>query len=277
MSEPSTAPASPAARVPSQAVVTVVYGAHAEKLDHTFTSFARNPHLPLHAFVIGHQLPGQRLPGITYHLRAPDPAFSHPMRDADFRRWQFIDELDVDYALVVDGYDVLCLRELPSLAELLRGGWVGACVEHGGGRHLGGGLYTSNFVNAGVTFWNVRASRELRQEVLRRGRRSFRNLQDDQLALNEILHAQYFDRLTLLPCHYNYRASLGAGPWRWPRVPSLDGIRIYHNGHWVETARKLSGLEPFPRLPELPLDAGLLSPAKQRWRRWLCRWRKEGY
>ena len=277
MSEPSNAPALSAARAPTQAVVTVVYGSHAEKLDRTFTSFSRNPHLPLHAFVIGARLPAQRLAGITYHLRAPDPAFSHPMRDADFRRWQFIDDLDADYALVVDGYDVLCLRELPAIPELLRGGWVGACVEHGGGRHLAGGLYTSNFVNAGVTFWNVPASRELRQKVLRRGRRSFRNLQDDQLALNEALHAQYFDRLTLLPCHYNYRASLGAGPWRWPRGPSLDGIRIYHNGHWVETARKLSGLEPFPRLPELPVDPGPLTPAQQRWRRWRCRWRKEGY
>ncbi len=277
MTGPSTESPLPAHRSPTQAVVTVVYGSHAEQLDRTFTSFARNAHLPLHAFVIGQHLPTKRLAGITYHLREPDPAFSHPMRDADFRRWHFIDDLPVDYALVVDGYDVLCLSELPAIPELLRGGWVGACVEHGGGRHLGGGLYTSNYVNAGVTFWNVPASRDLRHEILRRGRRSFRNLQDDQLTLNEVLHARYFDRLTLLPCHYNYRASLGVGPWRWPRVPSLDGIRIYHNGHWVDTARKLTGLTALPRLPELPVDSGPLAPMHQRWRRWLCRWRREGY
>jgi hypothetical protein len=258
-------------------VVTVVYGTHTERLDHTFSSFAGHDHLELHAFVVGDRLPANQVPGIRYHLRAPDPAFSHPMRDADFRRWRFIDELDVDYALVVDGMDVLCLQRLPPLPELLRGACFAGCVEHGGGRHLAGGLYTSNFLNAGVTFWDVKASVELRREVEARGRTRYRNLVDDQLALNEVIHTRYFDGITILPCQYNYRGSLGPKPGGWPRTPHLDGVRIYHNGHWIPEAKQLLPVRAQAELAALEPDSGALSPVWQRWRRFTTRWRREGY
>ncbi len=267
----------PAPDFPRQAVVTVVYGDHAERLDHTFSSFAQNPHLELHAFVLGNRLPVNQVPGIRYHLRAPDPSFSHPMRDADYRRWRLIDELDADYALVVDGLDVLCLRPLPPLPDILRGAWFAGCVEHRGGRHLAGGLYTSNFLNAGVTFWDVRASVDLRREVERRGRTRYRNLVDDQLALNEVIHARYFDRVVILPCQYNYRGSLGPAPRGWPRNPNLDGVYLYHNRHWIHRARQLLPVAMSAQLPELPADTGPLGPWQQRWRRLLTRWRREGY
>ncbi len=270
-------PSSPAPAGGRQAVLTVVYGTHAERLDFTFASFAQNPHLELHAFVLGDRLPARQVPGIRYHLRAPDPAFSHPMRDADFRRWLFLDELEVDYALVVDGGDVLCLQPLPPLPDLLRGACLAGCVEHKGGRHLGGGAYTTNYLNAGVTFWNVPASRELRRQVIERGRTRFRNLVDDQLALNEVIHARFFDQVTILPCHYNYRASLGPRPRGWARTSSLDGIRIYHNRHWIEAARRLRPVPPCAELSPLAPDPGPLRPWQQRWRRFLTRWRKEGY
>jgi hypothetical protein len=270
-------PANPASAGGRQAVVTVVYGAHAERLDYTFTSFAQNPHLELHAFILGDHLPVNQVAGIQYHLRTPDPSFSHPMRDADYRRWLFIDELDVDYALVVDGCDVLCLQPLPAIPELLRGAWFAGCVEHDGGRCLGRRVYTSNFLNAGVTFWNVKASLGLRREVERRGRTRYRNLVDDQLALNEVIHTQFSDQVIILPCHYNYRGSLGARPRGWARTPHLDGIRIYHNRHWIEAARKLVPVRSRAELEPLPADVGPLNLWQQRWRRFLTRWRKEGY
>src|SRR5579862_8593532 len=115
-----------------QAVLTVAFGNFADRLDRTFTSFAQNPFLELHAFIVGDRLPEKRIPGITYHLRPPDPAFSHPLRDAVYRRWLFIDDLDVEYALVVDNQDVLCLQPIPEIPVLLRGAAFGASVEHAG-------------------------------------------------------------------------------------------------------------------------------------------------
>lgn len=262
---------------PRQAVVTVVYGTHTERLDYTFASFAKNTDLELHAFIVGDRLPANQVAGVRYHLRPPDPSFSHPMRDADFRRWLFIDELDADYAAVVDGMDVLCLRPLPPIRDLLRGACFAGCVEHGGGRHLGGGAYTSNFLNAGVTYWDVAASRELRREVERRGRARYRNQVDDQLALNEVIHARYFDQVTLLPCHFNYRGSLGPRPRGWPRTPNLDGIRVYHNSHWIAEAKTLMPPADRAQLSPLPPDPGPVGTWVQRWRRFQTRWRREGY
>ena len=64
------------------AIVTVAFGRSTEHLDYTFTSFAKkNPGVPLHAFIIGTSLPKQRLPEVQYHLVAPQPDFSHPLRE----------------------------------------------------------------------------------------------------------------------------------------------------------------------------------------------------
>ncbi len=237
-----------------QACVTVVYGSHAERLDRTFTSFAQNSFLELHAFVLGESLPNRRFPGITYHLRPTEPAWSHPMRDADFRRWVLIDELGVDYALVVDGCDVLCMQPIPELPELLRGGWLAAVCEHPNGRYIEG-IYVGSFVNAGVTFWDVRASKPLRDQVVARGRVRFRNYVDDQLCLNELVFARYLDRLTLLPCTYNYRAFLGRRVSGWPSTDSLDGVRIYHHDE-IERAKTQLPVRPNPPLVPLVPDSG---------------------
>jgi hypothetical protein len=259
-----------------QVVMTVVYGAHAEKLDRTFISFAQNKAVELHAFVVGDRLPANPLPAIHYHLKPPDPQFGHPMRDADFRRWLFVDELNADYALVVDGYDALCLQPLPAIAELLDGAWLGASVEHSGGRYLAGKLYTSNFVNAGVTFWDVRASRQLRQEVNERGRTRFRNLVDDQLCLNEVVHTRYFDRIRILPCQYNFRGYVGKRQRGWPTVEHLDGVKIYHNGYCIEAAKTLMPVKAKADLPPLEPDREPVGKWQQRWRRFQCRWEKQG-
>ncbi len=261
---------------PKQVVVTAVYGNHADRLDYTFKSFARNPDCELHAFVVGRELPKRRVEAITYHQRDADAEFGHPLRDVDFRRWLFLDDLKADLALVVDGMDVLCLRPLEPFESLLKGGWVGAAVEHAGGRYLAGGLYTSNFVNAGVTFWDIKASAPIRQEIAARGRRRYRNQVDDQLALNELLHTRFMDRLTLLPCHYNYRGSLGRKPFGWPTTRNLDGVRLYHNRHWIEQAKRLSpaGKADLSSLPEDKRNPGQWTA---RWRRLGMRFQRTGY
>src|SRR5436190_11471055 len=140
----------------SSAIVTVAFGHSTEHLDYTFLSFAeKNPRAPLHAFVIGSKLPERRLPQITYHLVPPSPDFSHPLREVYFRRHELLDHLDVEFALVVDSYDVLCLQRLPAFDQILSGGAMAACTEHMGSRYLLGQGYTSNFLNGGVTFWNL--------------------------------------------------------------------------------------------------------------------------
>jgi hypothetical protein len=244
-----------------QVCVTTVFGAHAERLDHTFISFAQHPFLELHAFVLGRQLPRRQLPGITYHLKEPDSTWSHPIRDADFRRWLFIDELDADYALVVDGCDVLCLQPIPEIPELLKGGWLGAVCEHPSGRYVEG-VYIGNFVNAGVTFWDIKASKNLREEVVARGRTRFRNYVDDQLCLNEVVFAKYLDKLTILPCIYNYRAYLNRRVRGWPTTNRLDGVRIYHHDE-AERAKRLLPVGRNPPLVPLESDEKPLS-------RWEC-------
>ena len=101
------------------AIVTVAFGHSTEHLDHTFSSFAINRGVSLHAFIIGRELPKRRIDGIEYHLVAPVPDFSHPLREIYFRRMELIDRLDVDFALTVDSYDVLCLQPLPAFEKLL--------------------------------------------------------------------------------------------------------------------------------------------------------------
>jgi hypothetical protein len=246
-----------------QAAVTVASGRHAERLDETFTSFAASVGLEMHAVVLGERLPDRQVPGVRYHLEAPDSGFGDPMRDLYYRRLLFLDGLGVDYAVLVDNSDVLCMQPLPEIPALLRGAVLGACVEHGGSRYLEGQGYTSCYFNAGVTFWDVRASRGLREEVVARGRQRYRGI-EDQLTLNEVVHTRYCDRIVILPSQYNFRACLA--PFRlrgWPTVAHLDGVRIYHNTHCVAAAKRLLPVRPMAELKPLPMDTGPLT----RWER----------
>jgi hypothetical protein len=253
---------------PRSAIVTVAFGRSTEHLDYTFTSFAeKNPGVPLHAFILGQALPQRRLPEITYHLVKPVPDFSHPLREVYFRRLELIDRLDVDYALVVDSYDVLCLQPLPPFAELVGDCALAAVTEHLGGRYILGQGYTANFLNCGVIFWNVPASRDIRRQILARGRAHFRTVADDQYALNEVIQTLYYDRLRLLPCQYNYRCHLHARQRTWPTVHHLDGVRIFHNATGIKEAKKLLPVREKAALPELAPDGRVLTAWEQFWRR----------
>ncbi|HEY2329014.1 MAG TPA: hypothetical protein VGI63_04295 [Verrucomicrobiae bacterium] len=250
------------------AIVTVAFGHSTEHLNHTFSSFAMNRGVALHAFIIGRELPKRRLDGIEYHLIAPVPDFSHPLREIYFRRLELIDRLGVDFALVVDSYDVLCLQPLPPFAQLLGGSDAAACVEHQGSRYVLGQGYTSNFLNGGVFLWNVPRSRDIREEIVACGRAHFRTVADDQHCLNEVIQTKYFDRLRILPCQYNYRCNLPITRQRgWPTVKHLDGVIIYHNAASIIEAKKLLPVKSRAALPDLPIDGRPLSPREQFWRR----------
>ena len=243
------------------AIVTVAFGRSTEHLDHTFSSFAIHCGVPLHAFIIGTELPKRRLDNIQYHLVAPIPDFSHPLREIYFRRLELIDQLDVDFALVVDSYDVLCLQPLLPFEKILGDADLGACVEYQGGRSLLGLKYTANFLNCGVMFWNVPRSRDIRAEVVQRGRSHFRTITDDQYCLNEVVHARYADRLRLLPCHYNYRLHI-------PKtINCLDGIKIYHHPWCIDAAKKLLPVKAVAGLEPLPQDSHDLTASEMFWRR----------
>ncbi len=250
-----------------QAAVTVASGPHAEQLDKTFSSFALNPFLELHAFIIGDTLPTNRVPGVTYHLKDPDPSFQHPMRDLYYRRFLFIEETAADFAVLVDNTDVLCMQAIPHLPNLLRGAAFGGCVEHNGGQLIDGQGYTSSYFNAGVTFWDVGRSKVMRREIVDRGRARFRSV-EDQLSLNEVIHTLHYDEMVILPCQYNFRACLA--PFRlrgWPTVANLDGVRIYHNSHCVEDAKRLAPPRPKAILPPLREDARPLNRFEKSLRR----------
>jgi hypothetical protein len=251
------------------AVVTVAYGQSTEHLDYTFLSFAeKNPGLPLHAFILGNELPKRRLPQIQYHLVAPIPDFSHPLREVYFRRMQLIDELeDVDYALVVDSYDVLCLQPLPPFEELVGPAALAGVTEHQGSRYILGQGYTANFLNCGVMFWNVPASRKIREEIVARGRTRFRTVADDQFCLNEVVQTRYFDQLRLLPCQYNYRCHLNQSHHGWATVTHVDGVVIYHNATCMDEVKRLEGVKAKAALPELERDGRPLTAKEQFWRR----------
>lgn len=250
------------------AIVTVAFGKSTEHLDYTFTSFAqKNPGVPLHAFIIGASLPKRQLPEVQYHLVAPQPDFSHPLREIYFRRMELIDQLDVDFALVVDSYDVLCLQPLGPLEKLLGGCDVAAVVEHMGARYVLGQGYTANFLNGGVFFWNVPGSRDIRREIVARGRSHFRTIADDQYCINEVIQTRYFDRLRILPCQYNFRAHYRHKQRGWPSVETLDGVKIYHNATCMDAVRALGSTQPLAALPELPKDPGPLTEREQFWRK----------
>jgi len=248
-------------------VVTLAMGRAVEHLDHTFTSFACNPGLELHAFILGSKLPERRLPGIQYHLLPPIPDYSDPLREVYYRRMEVLDSLGADYALTVDCYDVLNLQPLPPLADLLRGAHVAACVEHLGCRYILGQGYTANFLNGGVFLWDVPASRDIRREILARGRSHFRTVADDQYCLNEVIQTRHFDRLRILPCQFNYRAYFKRKQRGWPTVPHLDGVFIYHNAACMEDAKKARPVKARAALPPLEDDGGPLTPRQQFWRK----------
>ena len=258
---------------PRPAIVTVAYGHSTEHLDYTFSSFACNGGVPLHAIVLGRELPKRRLDGITYHLVEPVRDFSHPLREVYFRRIELLDQLDVDFALVVDSYDVLCLQPLPPFEQILGDSDVAACVEHLGARYMLGQGYTANFLNGGVFFWNVPRSRDIRQEIVERGRRHFRTVADDQHCINEVLQTQHYDRLRILPCQYNYRAYLNRKQRGWPTVTHLDGVLIYHNATCMDDAKRLGPVRAKAQVPLLPRDAHPLSAKEQFWRRLATRLR----
>lgn len=256
------------------AIVTVAFGRSTEHLDYTFSSFAINPGIPLHAIILGRELPKRRLDGITYHLVEPIPDFSDPLREVYFRRIELLDRLNVRHALVVDSYDVLCLQPLPPFASLLAGADVAACVEHMGARHVMGQGYTANFLNGGVFFWDVPGSRDIRREIVERGRSHFRTVADDQYCINEVLQTRHYDRLRILPCQYNYRAYLNRKQKGWPTVTHLDGVRIYHNATCMDEAKKLARVQPKADLPALPPDGHPLTPKEQFWRKLSLRFQK---
>jgi hypothetical protein len=251
----------------SSAIVTVAMGAATERLDYTFLSFARkNPGLPLHAFILGKALPQRQFPEITYHLLPPIPDYSHPLREVYFRRMEVLDSLDIDYALTVDCFDVLCLQPLPPFERLLGNAHVAGCVEHLGGRYILGQGYTSNFLNGGVMLWDVPRSRDIRQEILARGKSHFRTVADDQHCLNEVVQSKYFDRLRILPCQYNFRAHLRRKQRGWPTVAHLDGVVVFHNAACIATAKELS-VKSRAEVPSLPVDGRPLTPREVFWRR----------
>ncbi len=263
-----------------QIIVTTVFGPKAEDLAETFGTFAKVPASELHAFVYNAALPHNRCPGVQYHLANPDEAFVSIRRDALFRRWTLPDQLGAEFALVVDCVDAICVRPLPPFANLLRGASVAASTEWIGAVAIPGQGYTGAYLNAGVTFWNLPQSRELRQEIAGRGRRFYRGPFDDQTALNEVVYTRYYDQLTILPPQYNWRASFQKDMLvdfrKWPRVDSLDGVMIYHNHKCIrEVAAALRLQPPGDRavLPELPQDQHPLSSKQLLWRRLVHRWR----
>jgi lipopolysaccharide biosynthesis glycosyltransferase len=250
----------------NQAVVTVASGPHAERLDYTFTSFLKNPFVKLHAFIFGEELPRKRLPEISYHLVKPDPSFGDPMRDMYYRRLVLIDQLEEEFVLLVDNSDVLCLQAIPELPQLLRGAGLAACVEHMGGRYIMGQGYTSEYINCGVTFWHTPSTKQMRQDVVDRGRARFRSV-EDQLTFNEVVQTRYYDQMILLPCQYNFRALLNRRLKGWPTVQHLDGILIYHCAMCIEDAKKLTSVRPKAALPSLEQDKAPLSDWEKFWRK----------
>jgi len=250
------------------AIATVAFGHATEHLDYTFTSFSdKHPTLPLHAFILGQNLPARTLPQIQYHLVKPIPDFSDPLREVYYRRLELIDQLDVQYVLLVDCYDVLCLQPLPPFDQLLGGCAVAACVEHMAARYVIGQGYTANFLNGGVFLWDIAASRDIRREIVERGRSHFRTVADDQYCTNEVIQTKYYDRLRILPCQYNYRAYLNRKQRGWPTVTHLDGVLIYHNGTCMAEAKRLGPVKPKANLPALSPDAHPLTPSQQFWRK----------
>lgn len=261
----------------SQVIATTVFGPVAETIERTFGSFLGVPETELHVFVYNPELPRHRHPRMTYHLVKPDSRFVSVRRDALFRRWTLPDQLDAEYALIVDGTDAIRIQPLPPFEQLLRGAKLAMAGEWRPPARILGQGFTGIFLNAGVSFWNLPASRAIREEVVDRGRAHYRGPFDDQTALNEVVQTSYFDQLHILPPQYNWRALYRKNfrSWHhnfrnWPRVDSLDGVVIYHNQHCVDLVlADLQKSRPAARaaLPGLAVDQHPLSPATRFWRR----------
>lgn len=252
-----------------QVIATTVFGPKAESIAKTFASFTKVPHAELHVFVFNETLPQNRHPQMQYHLVEHDPSLISVRRDALFRRWILPDQLDAEYGMVVDGTDAICLHPLPPFKDLLGNGIVAAAPEWLHPVRLLGQGFTSSYLNAGMTLWHLPASRQLREEIVSRGRSYYRGPYDDQIAINEVVQTKYFDRLTILAPQYNWRALFKKSfrGWQhkfrsWPRLDSLDGVQIYHNQHCVDevlaamnsnTPRKQAGL-PAPPGDHWPLS-----------------------
>jgi len=262
--------------------MTTVFGPQAETIEKTFASFLKVANTELHVFVYNPELPRHRHPSLNYHLVKPDPDFTSVRRDALFRRWTLPDRLGAEFALVVDGTDAICLQPLGRFADLLRGGSVAGAPEWGPPVRIMGQGFTSAYLNAGVTFWHLPSSKEIRTEIELRGRAHYRGPFDDQTALNEVVHTRYFNKLTILPPQYNWRALYRKNfrSWHhnfrnWPRVDSLAGVQIYHNQHSVDAvlaAAAERSPEAKAALPALPQDKKPLSPSQLTWRRLAHRW-----
>ena len=249
-----------------QIVATVATGPFAERLDQTFTSFAQNKFLELHAFIIGDRLPERQLSEITYHLFKPDASFMGELRDAYYRRLIFLDEVGAEFALLVDNSDVLCMQALPELPQLLRGAAFAGCAEHAASRYIAGQGWTSCYFNAGVTFWNLPASKAMRQEIVARGRTRFRSV-EDQLTLNEVIQTRYYEQIIALPSQYNFRAHYKFRQRGWPTVQSLHGVMIYHNSSCIAEAKKAIPVKPHAELPPLDVETGPLTEWQKFWRK----------
>lgn len=260
-----------------QVIVTTLFGSGVGQFATTFPTFAKIPNAELHAFVFGPALPAGLPSGIHYHLVKPDPRFVSVRRDALFRRWTLPDTLGAEYALVVDGTDVLCVRSLPSFETLLRGASFAAATEWGGPMPIRGQGYTSNYLNAGVTFWHLPSSKDMRAEIVARGRSHYRGPFDDQTVLNEVMLTKYFERMVILPSQFNWRAFYQAGyrswrnAWRsWPRLDSLDGVYLYHNNYCLQQVLQTMKAAPPGQtagLEMLPEDRHPLSRWEKFWRR----------
>jgi len=109
-----------------------------------------------------------------------------------------------------------------------------------------------------VTFCNVPASQQLREDIVRRGRTRLRRV-EDQLTLNEVIHPLYYRQPIVLPSQFNFRAHYRLRRRGWPTVSSLDGVLIYHNAPCVAEAKKLIPVKPLATLPELVADSAPLS------------------
>jgi hypothetical protein len=140
-------------------------------------------------------------------------------------------------------------------------------TEHYGSRYILGQGYTTNYLNGGVTFWNIAGSWDIRHEVYERGRMRFRAVVDDQLALNEVIHTKHYDQLRILPCQYNYRCDIGMKRRKWPSMVHLNGVKIYHNGFCIEAVKHLRPVCATAELPTLEGDGRPLSTIEQIWRR----------